>query len=378
MNRRNFLQTGVGAAVAAALPRFADSAPDSPQSALMEPGHFKPSPQAWRVFDVVTRIELLTGSGKSRVWVPLPSVNEDAWMRPMGNRWSGNAETMRPVTEPHYGTQMLFAEWSDKQTAPVLEVPVLEVSSRFATRDRRTDWNVRGDHRLSDAERRLYTEATGLIPTDGIVHRTASAAIGDARSDVDKARAIYEWIVDNTARNPKTRGCGLGDIGTMLETGDLSGKCADINTLFVGMCRAVGIPARDVYGVRVADSRFGYRSLGKSGDITKAQHCRAEVFLEAYGWVPADPADVRKVVLEEQAGLTLAHPLVTPVREQLFGAWETNWLAYNFGHDIELPFSNGPVIPFIMYPQGETADGRLDSLAPEQFRYRLTSAEITA
>ena len=66
------------------------------------------------------------------------------------------------------------------------------------------------------------------------------------------------------------------------------------------------------------------------------------------------------------------------MREQLFGAWETNWLAYNFAHDLELPFSNGLAIPFLMYPQGETADGRLDSLAPDQFRYRLTSTEITA
>ena len=39
----------------------------------------------------------------------------------------------------------------------------------------------------------------------------------------------------------------------MLETGNLSGKCADLNALYVGLCRAVGVPARDVYGVRVAD-----------------------------------------------------------------------------------------------------------------------------
>ena len=373
MNRRSFLQGSASALLAASVPRFAPAATSdaNPRTALSP--RFEPEPRDWRVFEVVTRIELLAASGRSRVWLPLPSVHDDAWMRPMGNRWSGNAATMQPVTEPRYGTQMLFAEWADSRISPLLEI-----SSRFATRDRSTDWNVRSDHRLSDAERRLYTEATALIPTDGIVLRTARAAIGTARSDTDKAQAIYEWIVDNSARNPKTRGCGLGDIGTMLETGDLSGKCADINTLFVGMCRAVGIPARDVYGVRIADSRFGYRSLGKGGDISKAQHCRAEVFLEAYGWVPADPADVRKVVLEEQPGLTLTHPLVTPVREQLFGAWETNWLAYNYAHDIELPFSNGPVIPFLMYPQGETAEGRLDSLAPEQFRYRLTSVEITA
>jgi len=55
-----------------------------------------------------------------------------------------------------------------------------------------------------------------------------------AKTDLDKARAIYEWIVDNTFRNPKTRGCGFGDIRFMLESNDLGGKCADLNAL---LCR---------------------------------------------------------------------------------------------------------------------------------------------
>ena len=373
MNRRSFLQGSVSVAAAAALPRFAYSATQRSRSGMSGPVHFDPSPQHWRVFDVTARIELLSAQGTPRVWLPLPSVYDDTWMRPMGNLWSGNARTVRPLTEPVYGTQMLFAEWKDNERAPVLEL-----MSRFATRDRNTDWNARGDYRLSNSDRLLYTQPTQLVPTDGIVRLTATKAIGDAYSDVDKAQAIYDWIVVNSFRDPKTRGCGLGDVGTMLETGNLSGKCADINTLFVGMCRALGIPARDVYGVRVADSRFGYRSLGKSGDISKAQHCRAEVFLDDYGWVPVDPADVRKVVLEEQPGLTLSHPVVEQVRNRLFGAWETNWLAYNFAHDIALPFSNGQAIPFLMYPQGETAEGRLDSLEPEKFRYNLDSVEIAA
>ena len=164
----------------------------------------------------------------------------------------------------------------------------------------------------------------------------------------------------------------------MLETGNLSGKCADLNALFVGLARAVGLPARDVYGIRVADSRFGYKSLGKSGDISKAQHCRAEVWLERFGWVPVDPADVGKVALEEQPGLTLQDELVTQVRAKLFGGWEMNWLGYNFAHDVGLPGSRGPKIPYLMYPQGETSAGRLDSLDPERFRYRITSREVAA
>jgi hypothetical protein len=57
---------------------------------------------------------------------------------------------------------------------------------------------------------------TKLLPTDGIVKTTATEITKDAKTDVEKARAIYEWIVENTFRNPKTRGCGLRDIRFML------------------------------------------------------------------------------------------------------------------------------------------------------------------
>ena len=93
-------------------------------------------------------------------------------------------------------------------------------------------------------------------------------------------------------------------------------------------------------------------------------------------WVPVDPADVRKVVLEERPGLSLQDETVAQVRRKLFGSWEMNWLAYNVAHDVSLPGSSGGSIPFLMYPQGETSSGRLDCLDPDGFRYRITSKEI--
>ena len=92
--------------------------------------------------------------------------------------------------------------------------------------------------------------------------RPRSVITADARTDEEKARRIYEWVVENTFRDPETRGCGVGDVKSMLELGDLGGKCADLNALFVGLARAAGLPARDVYGIRVAKSAFGYREPG--------------------------------------------------------------------------------------------------------------------
>jgi transglutaminase-like putative cysteine protease len=164
----------------------------------------------------------------------------------------------------------------------------------------------------------------------------------------------------------------------MLETGNLGGKCGDLNALFVGLARSVGVPARDVYGLRVAPSVHGYRSLGVSSPtVTRAQHCRAEFFAEGRGWVPVDPADVRKVALEEPPGnLALSDPKVAAARKRLFGNWEMNWLAYNMGHDIALPFSSGPKLPYLMYPNGETGGERLDQLDPDAFKYSITAREL--
>ena len=135
------------------------------------------------------------------------------------------------------------------------------------------------------------------------------------------------------------------------------------------------MPARDLYGIRVAESSR-FKSLGRAGDITSAQHCRAEVFIERIGWVPVDPADVRKMVLEERPGATLDDRDVRRARELLFGSWEMNWVAFNDGHDLRLPGSTGKPLPYFMYPQLEVNGVRRDSLDPAAFRYQITVVEI--
>jgi transglutaminase-like putative cysteine protease len=331
----------------------------------------------WRTFEVVTRIEVQLPEGVSRVWLPLPLSLDTEWHRSLGNSWSGNASRTDVLSDGKYGVSMLFAEWPAS-----VATPQLELASRFSTRDRSVDpAKPRTDaQRLTSAEHAFFTAPTEYIPTDGIVRKTAQGIVKGARSDVDKARAIYEWVVENTFRDPKVRGCGWGDIRAMLETGNLGGKCGDLNALFVGLARSVGVAARDVYGLRVAASEHGYRSLGVgTPSVTRAQHCRAEFFAEGRGWVPVDPADVRKVALEEPPGkLALSDPKVVAARKRLFGSWEMNWLAYNMGHDIALPNSNGPKLPYLMYPNGESGNERLDQLDPEAFKYTMTARELKA
>lgn len=361
INRRTLMKLGAAAPLATLLPRVAQAA-------------FQPEPSGWRTFELTTRVELPAGGKPAQAWVPVPSVNEAGWMKAGALDWTTNADTAEIVTDEPSGAKYLHATWSGAETA------MLEIVARVETQDRAKDLSApTSDATLTDEERALYTASTELLPTDGIVKETADRITEYADTDLRKARAIYEWIVENTERNPDTPGCGLGDIASMLEVGNLSGKCADLNALYVGLARAAGLPARDVYGLRVAPSAFGYKSLGAgSEDVTKAQHCRAEVFVEGYGWIPADPADVRKVMLQEGEGnLPLDHPMVEDARAGLFGSWEGNWVGYNFAHDVVLPGAEQGTVPFLMYPQAEIDGQPRDELDPPSFAYAITAVEVT-
>jgi transglutaminase-like putative cysteine protease len=363
MDRRSFVAGLVGAPFVL------------PRAVAAQARTYTPAPGRWRTFEVVTRLEIADAAGVTQAWVPVPAV-QAAWQVSEPSSWRGNVREAALAADPVYGAQMVHAQW-DAGTP----TPTIEVVSRIRTQDRAVDWSQPRGATPDRAELELALQPTELMPLDGIVRRTAGEATRGLRSPVDKVRALYDWVVVNTHREPTVRGCGVGDIRAMLETGNLSGKCADINALFVGLCRASAIPARDVYGIRVAPSAFGYRELGaNSADISKAQHCRAEVWLEGHGWVAMDPADVGKVMRQETPEWLKdsRHPVVAPVRSALFGGWEGNWMAYNVAHDVALPGSRAAKVGFLMYPQAETRGERVDSLDPETFRYRITTREITA
>jgi transglutaminase-like putative cysteine protease len=334
--------------------------------------NFSPVPRGWRTFTLTTRVE---PTFATRAWIPLPTFTADDWQRPGATTWTGNARVAEKVRDPKYGAEMLRVEWSAD-----VQNPLIEVTTQVQAQNRAVHIGQRSVAPLSDQELRLNLMATALLPVDGLVKETAEGIVRGKTADVDKARALYEWVVENTFRNAKTKGCGIGDVSWMIRTGNLNGKCADLNALYVALARSVGVPARDVYGIRVAPSQFGYKSLGAGNEnVTRAQHCRAEVWLSGSGWTPVDPADVRKVVLEEPpTNLAMTDLKVTAARKTLFGAWEGNWLAFNVAHDVQLPGGKEPPLPFLMYPQAEDKAGAVDPLDPDAFKYRITARELNA
>ena len=323
-------------------------------------------------YRITYTVDLPSEGKKARLWLPLPSTEDSPHQFSQGSVWSGNASTARFDNIPGTTSPMFYAEWNGSGPRTV------SVSSVIKTSDRTVDLKDYSERSSGStpADVKRYLQPTRHIPLDGIVRKTALSITkeANAQSSLQKARAIYDWVVDNSYRDPATRGCGRGNIKAMLETGNLGGKCADLNALFVGLARAAGVPARDNYGIRI-DESAAHKTLGQMGDITTAQHCRPEFYLSGLGWVPVDPADVRQLALDEE--LPVTHPRVVELREKLFGSWEMNWVAFNHGRDIRLARDSVlPELPFFMYPQAEVAGHERDSLEPAEFAYKIVSSRL--
>jgi transglutaminase-like putative cysteine protease len=204
MNRRDFLRSAgaVSASLAFSDPRilFAKDAPSG----------------TWRTFDVTTRVEVLKSAGKTRVWVPAALSRETPFQKTFANTFDVEGGTAKMIENKPDSLGIIAAEF------PAGVKPVVTVTSRVATRNHGVDLSAVSSPGASQKESRAelahFLRPTKLIPTDGIVRETAAEITKGATTDLGKARAIYEWIVDNTFRNPKTRGCGVGDIRFMLES----------------------------------------------------------------------------------------------------------------------------------------------------------------
>ncbi len=209
-----------------------------------------------------------------------------------------------------------------------------------------------------------YLAPTSMGPVDGEVKKLAESIVKGKKTVLEKARAIYDWTCENMYRDPATVGCGKGDVCELLKKP--GGKCTDISSVYIALARAAGVPAREVFGVR----------LGKKAeeDITTWQHCWVEFFLPGTGWVPVDPADVRKAMLVEKLGLGDAK--TRAYREYFWGGIDPYRFKIASGRDVVLnpPQAGAPLNTF-GYPYAEVGGQVLDWYDPKGFSYRISYKE---
>ncbi|MFZ5762496.1 MAG: transglutaminase-like domain-containing protein [Thermodesulfobacteriota bacterium] len=289
-----------------------------------------------------------------RLWLPYPVSDGDQEIT--GVRVAGDFAESAVYADKVFKTPLLYARWGKGAASRKLTFTFQARRQEVVRRDfprREAAWD-KGDYAL-------YLAPTRLGPIDGEVKKLAARITAGKKGVLAKARAIYDWTVENTYRNPDTRGCGNGDVCRLLQ--DPGGKCADISSIYVALARAAGVPSREIFGIRLGKKQ--------TEDITTWQHCWAEFYLPGYGWVPVDPADVRKKMLVEN--LPLDAPQTKEARDFFWGGVDGYRVRLGEGRDLLLnPPQHGEPVNYLMYPFAQVGESTIDWLDPARFIYAIT------
>jgi transglutaminase-like putative cysteine protease len=307
----------------------------------------QPDRRAERTFEFNYRFTIKNvpaDASKVRVWLPYPV--SDAYQEI--KRVSVTAPTESTIyTEPTYGNSVLYLESKGaKQGA-------LEVGTKFIVKRRE---NAQPEFRrarlattaVHDKRIERWLKPDRLVPLDERIRGLAQEVTEGAKTDVEKVRAIYEFVLDSMSYDKSGTGWGNGDIYWACDA--KRGNCTDFHALFIGLARAVGIPAKFAIGFPIPDDRT-------SGEVS-GYHCWSEFYLQGHGWIPVDASEAKK------------NP---GKREYFFGNVDASRVQLTVGRDITLmPRQEGQPLNYFVYPYVEV-DGKPFTDIEKQF----TFADVT-
>ena len=304
-------------------------------------------------------IEAPEESKDVRLWVPYPVSSKEQTIEDV--KINGNFTKSSIRDQGREGDRGIYAEWTSPSKERTLTLFFRAKAIERVKRDFPSKESV------MTAEIKKYTLGSALMPTDGKIKELADKITKDKKTIKDKAMAVYDWVVENTFRDPDVKGCGTGDVDRILS--EKGGKCADISGIFVAIARSAGVPAREVWGLRLG------KKHEPEEDITGGHHCWAEFYQPGYGWVPVDPADVRKAMLTENLDLKAAQKY----RDYYFGAVDEYRIALTRGgkgYTLNPAQKAGPIPYGFMYPYAEIDGKAVEWLAAQkELKYKITFRE---
>lgn len=183
---------------------------------------------------------------------------------------------------------------------------------------------------LSREEQRLFLAANAHVPVEGVLVDSIRSKLKPASpASLAKARAIYDYVVENMEYKKVGTGWGNGD--TYWACSEQYGNCTDFHALFTSLARAEGIPSRFEIGFPIP--------LDKESGSIGGYHCWVYFYLPETGWFPIDASEARK----DLSKLDL-----------LFGTQPADRIQFSIGRDLELGegHTSGPLNYFI-YPNIE-------------------------
>ena len=282
------------------------------------------APAAERHFEFTYEVHVpAPGAGDLRVWIPVPVSSA---YQEISDLKIESPVTFKRTRDAEYGDSFAFFEEKGEKTG------AFDVKMRFEVlrHEHRVNLTAAGEHAVkADPLLGRFLQADRLVPIDGKIGELSSEYTQTGSDNLDKARRTYEYVVKTMKYDKTGEGWGHGD--AIWACTAKRGNCTDFHSLFIGMLRAAGIPAKFEIGFPIPADKT-------SGDIG-GYHCWAEFFIDGVGWVPVDASEAWK------------HP---ELHDYFFGAHDANRVQFTTGRDIRLrPAQKGELLNYAVYPYAE-------------------------
>jgi transglutaminase-like putative cysteine protease len=276
-------------------------------------------------------------AGSTRLWIPLPQA--DTYQDIVGLHIDSPVSYVQG-RDPEYGNAFAAFTPSAPQSAAGFDV-VLRFNA--VRREHKVALDAAALQNVSastsrDSSLRRYLEPDKLVPLNGTIAELAKEQTAGDTTPIQRARHIYDYVLATMRYDKSGEGWGRGD--AVWACTSKRGNCTDFHSLFIGMMRSSGIPARFEIGFPLPEAK-------NEGDIP-GYHCWAEFYLEGVGWIPVDASEAWKNPAK---------------RNYFFGAHDTNRVFFTYGRDIRLSADQkGDPLNYFIYPYAETNGQQVKNL----------------
>jgi transglutaminase-like putative cysteine protease len=272
-----------------------------------------------------------------RVWFPAAHSDEYQDVRVVS---ASSDLPLKKNRESRFGNEIYYAESSKSKSGDLH----FEVAYDVIRREHLTvglNHPRLANASLSKKENEQYLAADKLVPITGRPAQIAAQVVAGETTQMNKVRAIYDYVFANMRYDKTGTGWGHGDV--LYACDAKKGNCTDFHSLFIAMARSQGIPARFEIG-------FPLPSDKSSAEIA-GYHCWADFFNPQNGWIPVDISEAWK------------HPAR---KDYFFGAHDDNRVQFSIGRDLKLnPPQQGEPLNYFVYPYVEIGGKEHQNIALE-------------
>jgi transglutaminase-like putative cysteine protease len=263
------------------------------------------------------------------LFIPLPQ--DDPWQTITGLQIDAPFEV---IHDPRFG------DAAARVAVPLTGIAI-HASFEVERRERSADLS-RATGKPAPAGYARWLADDARVHVDDRIRKIAADQTQGLTTPLEKARALYAYVLKTMRYEKKGEGWGRGDI--IWACDKKYGNCTDFHALLSGLLRAAGVPARFQIGYSVPQ--------GAEGEIT-GYHCWMDFYLDGVGWVPVDASEAWK------------HP---EKRDYFFGHHDSDRVALSTGRDVTLPGMRGNALNYFVYPYLEDG-GKPGPDVARQVRY---------